>query len=218
MLIDHAVLKERLHRTKDREQTYLIGLDEVGRGPLIGDVVAAAVMVPLCVELDSDATICWSSVTDSKKLSEKRREALAEQIKAQAVGYAIGRASSVEIDRINILQASLLAMQRAVKNLQAQYAAIEPLMALVDGRHVPDLPVTRYAVIKGDNYFRSIGAASILAKVTRDQEMLELHRQYPDYGIAQHKGYPTKQHLAALEQFGPTPVHRTSFGPVRRLL
>ena len=180
------------------------GVDEVGRGPLAGDVVAAAVILT-----DSPP----EGVTDSKMLTPERREALAERIRDEAVSWALGRATVAEIDELNILQASLLAMRRAVEALP-----IQPSLVLVDGNRLPKWPYEARAIVKGDLTEPSIGAASILAKVQRDAEMLALHEHYPAYGFDRHKGYPTKAHLAALETAGISPVHRRSFGPVRRLL
>ena len=180
------------------------GVDEVGRGPLAGDVVAAAVIL-------TDAPP--EGVTDSKMLTPERREALAERIRDEAVSWALGRATVAEIDELNILQASLLAMRRAVEALP-----IQPSLVLVDGNRLPRWPYEARAIVKGDLTEPSIGAASILAKVQRDAEMLALHEHYPAYGFDRHKGYPTKAHLAALETAGISPVHRRSFGPVRRLL
>ena len=180
------------------------GVDEVGRGPLAGDVVAAAVILT-----DSPP----EGVTDSKMLTSERREALAERIRDEAVSWALGRATLAEIDELNILQASLLAMRRAVEALH-----IQPSLVLVDGNRLPKWPYEARAIVKGDLTEPSIGAASILAKVQRDAEMLALHEHYPAYGFDRHKGYPTKAHLAALETAGISPVHRRSFGPVRRLL
>ena len=180
------------------------GVDEVGRGPLAGDVVAAAVILT-----DSPP----EGVTDSKMLTPERREALAERIRDEAVSWALGRATVAEIDELNILQASLLAMRRAVEALP-----IQPSLVLVDGNRLPRWPYEARAIVKGDLSEPSIGAASILAKVQRDAEMLALHEHYPAYGFDRHKGYPTKAHLAALETAGISPVHRRSFGPVRRLL
>ena len=180
------------------------GVDEVGRGPLAGDVVAAAVILT-----DSPP----EGVTDSKMLTPERREALAERIRDEAVSWALGRATLAEIDELNILQASLLAMRRAVEALH-----IQPSLVLVDGNRLPKWPYEARAIVKGDLTEPSIGAASILAKVQRDAEMLALHEHHPAYGFDRHKGYPTKAHLAALETAGISPVHRRSFGPVRRLL
>ena len=180
------------------------GVDEVGRGPLAGDVVAAAVIL-------TESPL--EGVTDSKMLTAERREALAERVRDEALSWALGRATVAEIDELNILQASLLAMRRAVEALP-----IQPSLVLVDGNRLPKWPYEARAIVKGDLSEPSIGAASILAKVQRDAEMQALHEQYPAYGFDRHKGYPTKAHLAALEIAGISPVHRRSFGPVRRLL
>ncbi len=184
---------------------YVAGVDEVGRGPLAGAVVAAAVI------LDPENPI--AGLADSKRLSESRRTALADEIREKALAWALGRAEADEIDRINILQASLLAMRRAVEAL-----SITPAHALVDGNRCPQLPCTAEAVVGGDASVPVISAASILAKVARDREMVALDKQYPGYGLARHKGYPTKAHLEALERLGVSPIHRRSFGPVRRLI
>jgi ribonuclease HII len=183
---------------------YVAGVDEVGRGPLAGPVVAAAVI------LHPQRPI--SGLADSKKLSEKRREALDREIRERALCWALGRAEPEEIDRINILQASLLAMQRAVAALNTQ-----PGLALVDGNRAPALPCMVETIVGGDASEPVISAASIIAKVARDREMVELDQRYPGYGLARHKGYPTKQHLEALESLGVTPIHRRSFAPVKRL-
>ena len=181
------------------------GVDEVGRGPLAGAVVAAAVI------LDPNKPI--SGLADSKALSEKARIRLDEEIKVSALAWALGRAEVEEIDQINILQASLLAMRRAVLLLKPQ-----PDYALVDGNRCPDLPCPAEAIIKGDQTVAEISAASIIAKVARDQEMVEMDLQYPGYGFAKHKGYPTKVHMQALKDLGITPIHRRSFGPVKKRL
>jgi len=181
------------------------GVDEVGRGPLAGDVVAAAVI------LDPDRPI--SGLNDSKKLSEKKRDKLFDEIRENALAWCVGRASPDEIDNINILQASLLAMQRAVEGL-----AIQPKHALVDGNKCPILSMPSTPVIKGDALVTVISAASIIAKVTRDREMLLLDKAFPGYGFLKHKGYPTKEHMLALAELGPSEIHRKSFGPVRKLL
>ncbi len=180
------------------------GVDEVGRGPLAGDVVAAAVI------LNDPAP---EGVTDSKMLTPERREELAARIRDEAACWALGRATVAEIDEMNILQASLLAMHRAVAAL-----TIQPSLVLVDGNRLPVWPYEARAIVKGDLTEPAIGAASILAKVQRDGEMLTLNEQYPGYGFDRHKGYPTKAHLAALGHLGVCPAHRRSFGPVRRLL
>lgn len=181
------------------------GVDEAGRGPLAGPVVAAAVI------LDTSRPI--AGLADSKTLTATRREELAVQIRAQASAWALGMASVEEIDQLNILQASLLAMQRAVHGL-----SIVPSLALVDGNQAPRLCCAVRTVVRGDATVASISAASILAKVARDAILHDLDRQYPGYGFAGHKGYPTAAHLRALEYLGPAVVHRRSFGPVRRLL
>ena len=183
----------------------LAGVDEVGRGPLAGPVVAAAVI------LDPDRPI--EGLKDSKQLSGKRREALAMQIRERALAWSLGRAEVEEIDRINILQASLLAMQRAVAGL-----SLVPALVLVDGNHCPPVDCPVDSVVKGDALVPAISAASILAKVSRDQEMVALDGLYPGYGLAGHKGYPSKLHLEALQRLGVTPIHRRSYAPVRRLL
>jgi len=180
------------------------GVDEVGRGPLAGPVVAAAVIL--------DPTRPIEGLADSKKLSEKRREALAEVIRERALAWALGRAEVEEIDRLNILQASLLAMQRAVAALQPQAE-----FALVDGNRCPNLACPAEAVIKGDERVPVISAASIIAKVARDREMIELDQHYPGYGLARHKGYPTKAHIESLRKLGVTDIHRRTFGPVRKI-
>lgn len=181
------------------------GVDEVGRGPLAGPVVTAAVILDPARPIDG--------LADSKKLSEKKREALAGLIKERALAWAIGRAEVEEIDRLNILQATMLAMQRAVAALNPA-----PQHALIDGNRCPSLPCTAEAIIQGDGKVPAISAASILAKVTRDREMVEMDALYPGYGLAGHKGYPCKSHIEALERLGVTPIHRRSFGPVKRLL
>ena len=180
------------------------GVDEVGRGPLAGDVVAAAVILG-----DSSP----AGLTDSKALSPRQRERLAETIRSEAVSWSLGRATVAEIDELNILQASLLAMWRAVEGL-----SVQPALVLVDGNHLPRWSYEARAIVKGDLIEPAISAASIVAKVTRDSEMVILDDQYPGYGFATHKGYPTKAHLAALTSLGVSPVHRRSFGPVKRLL
>ncbi len=183
----------------------IAGVDEVGRGPLAGDVVAAAVI------LDPNKPV--SGLRDSKKLSEKRREALALEIRANALAWSVARASVAEIDALNILQASLLAMRRAVESLSPQ-----PEYVLVDGNRLPVWKYASEAVVKGDDRVAEIAAASILAKVQRDGELVALDEEYPGYGLARHKGYPTRQHILALAELGVTPIHRRSFGPVRKLL
>nr|WP_267962258.1 ribonuclease HII [Obesumbacterium proteus] len=183
----------------------IAGVDEVGRGPLVGAVVTAAVI------LDPARPIV--GLADSKKLSEKRRNALYEEIIEKALSWSLGRAEPHEIDELNILHATMLAMQRAVAGL-----SIEPDFVLIDGNRCPKLPMASQAVVKGDSRVAEISAASILAKVTRDREMEVLDAQFPDYGFAQHKGYPTAFHLERLAQLGATEHHRRSFGPVKRVL
>ncbi len=184
----------------------IAGCDEVGRGPLCGPVVAAAVI------LDPDYPI--AGLTDSKTLSEKRRRVLNEQIMERAIAWKIAEATVEEIDRINILHASMLAMQRAI-------CALSPLphKVLIDGNRIPDnLPMAAESHIKGDLNIPAISAASIIAKVYRDGLMASLADDYPHYGLEFHKGYPTRQHLEALQEHGPSSIHRRSFGPVKRLL
>jgi len=181
---------------------FVVGVDEVGRGPLAGPVVTAAVI------LDPNNPI--EGLNDSKKLSEKRREELEPLIKKHALAWSLGRAEAEEIDEINILQATLLAMKRAVEGLD-----IEPTHALVDGNKAPNLACPVTTIIKGDQSEPAIAAASILAKVARDREMVVMDELYPGYGLAKHKGYPTKQHQEALLELGVTPIHRRSFKPVR---
>ena len=183
----------------------IAGVDEAGRGPLAGPVIAGAVI------LDPDKPI--EGLRDSKRLSASRRDELFDQIRERALAWAVGRAEVEEIDRINILQATMLAMSRAVEALQPSADH-----ALIDGNRCPDLSCTSRAIIKGDSKVPAISAASIMAKVTRDREMLDLDRRYPGYGLAQHKGYPSKAHIEALESLGVTPVHRRSYAPVRRII
>ncbi|URQ61585.1 ribonuclease HII [Pantoea alhagi] len=183
----------------------IAGVDEVGRGPLVGAVVTAAVI------LDPAQPI--TGLADSKKLSEKRRLALYDEIREKALAWSLGRAEPEEIDRLNILHATMLAMQRAVAGL-----AVTPDYVLIDGNRCPELPMPSAAVVKGDSLVAEISAASIIAKVTRDREMAELDVVFPQYGFAQHKGYPTAQHLAMLTEHGATPHHRRSFAPVRNAL
>jgi len=181
------------------------GVDEAGRGPLAGPVVAAAVILD---ELQPIA-----GLADSKTLSATRRERLFDEIRARALCCSIAEASVEEIDRLNILQATLLAMQRAVQGLR-----LKPVRVLVDGNRLPILDIPADAIVKGDARVAAISAASILAKVTRDHGCAQLHAQYPHYGFADHKGYGTRQHLAALQAHGVCPQHRRSFAPVARVL
>ena len=184
----------------------LAGTDEAGRGPLAGEVVAAAVI------LDPARPII--GLADSKKLSEKKREALFVEIQEKALAYGIASATIEEIDEINILHASMLAMSRAVALL-----SIVPEHVLVDGNRIPpNLPCSAEAVVKGDARQAAISAASILAKVTRDRDILQAAQIYPEYGFEKHKGYPTAQHLEAIRLHGITPIHRRSFGPVKKIL
>ncbi|AKJ68206.1 ribonuclease HII [Pandoraea thiooxydans] len=181
------------------------GVDEAGRGPLAGPVVAAAVILDPARPIDG--------LADSKKLTAKRREVLYEQIQERALAWHIAQADVEEIDRLNILHATMLAMQRAVGGLQPQ-----PTLALIDGNRCPILPMRAEAIVKGDDKVAAISAASILAKVSRDRMLCTLHASYPQYGFDVHSGYPTPQHLAALREFGATPHHRRSFAPVRDVL
>ncbi len=181
------------------------GVDEAGRGPLAGPVVAAAVI------LDPARRI--AALNDSKKLGEARREALFDEIRERATGWAIAEASVAEIDRLNILHASMLAMRRAVLALIEQGHRFD--RAHVDGNRCPELPVIGHALVGGDGSDPAIAAASILAKVSRDRQIVALDAEYPQYGLARHKGYPTTAHLAALSEHGPSPIHRRSFAPVR---
>lgn len=183
----------------------IAGVDEVGRGPLVGAVVTAAVI------LDPARPIV--GLADSKKLSEKKRLALFDEIKEKALAWSLGRAEPHEIDELNILHATMLAMQRAVAGLP-----ITPEFVLIDGNRCPALPMPAQAVVKGDSKVAEISAASILAKVTRDREMAELDALYPQYGFAKHKGYPTADHLRLLAEHGAIAEHRRSFAPVKRVL
>ena len=181
------------------------GVDEVGRGALAGDVFAAAVI------LDKEKSI--DGLKDSKQLSEKQRANLYHEIKEEALCFSIGRANVLEIDSLNILQASLLAMSRAVKAL-----SVQPKFVLVDGLHVPEWNYSAKAIVRGDSKVMAIAAASIVAKVTRDKEMALMGQLYPGYDFAKNKGYPTQSHLTGLKKVGPCIVHRRSFAPVSKLL
>ena len=181
------------------------GVDEVGRGPLVGDVVTAAVIL--------DSTKPIEGLADSKKLTEKKRDALFELIMENALSISVGRASPAEIDDINILQATMLAMQRAVVGL-----SVTPEHVLIDGNRCPALSMSAQAVVKGDARVDEISAASIIAKVTRDREMEVLDREFPQFGFAKHKGYPTKFHMEMIDAHGVTPYHRRSFKPVKAAL
>ena len=186
------------HSHFDRGIQVICGVDEAGRGPLAGPVCAAAVILPPDLEIPG--------LNDSKKLTDKRRRELFPIIKEQAVAYGIGLASHTEIDEINILQATYLAMERALRAL-----SVKPELALIDGNRAKDFGIPVETVVKGDSRSASIAAASVLAKVTRDDLMLELAEQYPQYGFEIHKGYGTKAHYAALTEHGPSPVHRMTF-------
>lgn len=188
---------------------WICGVDEAGRGPLVGSVVAGAVV------LDPNQPII--GLRDSKKLSPARREQLYAEIMQKARAWGIGQASPSEIDTLNILQATMLAMRRAIEALSERLGEW-PSKALIDGNRCPILPITSEAIIKGDAKEPAISAASIIAKVTRDQQMQALHTQYPQYGFNQHMGYPTEVHMQALKQYGPCEEHRRTFAPVRDLI
>jgi ribonuclease HII len=188
---------------------WICGVDEAGRGPLVGAVVAGAVV------LNPHNPI--NGLKDSKKLTAARREFLYQQIMEKAKAWGIGEASPAEIDEINILQATMLAMRRAVEDLSSRLGQW-PDKALIDGNRCPELPIAAEAIIKGDAKEPAISAASILAKVTRDRQMQILHERHPEYGFAQHMGYPTEAHFAALKQYGACEQHRRSFSPVRKVL
>ena len=181
------------------------GVDEAGAGPLCGDVVAAAVIL--------DPANPIEGLNDSKKLTEKKREKLFDEIREKAIDYCIARATVEEIDRLNILNARMLAMSRAIDGLQRVC-----VHALIDGNKAPETPLTCTTIIKGDALVASISAASVLAKVQRDREMQVLDAEYPGYGFAKHKGYGTAVHMEALQRLGPSPVHRRSYAPVKALL
>ena len=188
---------------------WICGVDEAGRGPLVGSVVAGAVV------LDPHNPI--EGLKDSKKLTPAKREFLYEQIMEKAKAWGVGEASPVEIDEINILQATMLAMRRAIEDLTTRLGGW-PDKALIDGNRCPELPISAEAIIKGDAKEPAISAASILAKVTRDLQMQLLHQRHPEYGFAQHMGYPTQAHFAALQKFGACSEHRKSFAPVSKVL
>ena len=188
---------------------WVCGVDEAGRGPLVGAVVAGAVV------LDPNNPI--EGLKDSKKLTAVRREYLYEQIMEKAKAWGVGEASPAEIDEINILQATMLAMRRAIEDLTTRLGAW-PDKALIDGNRCPELPIAAEAIVKGDAKEPAISAASIVAKVTRDRQMQILHERHPEYGFAQHMGYPTEAHFAALKQYGACDQHRRSFSPVRKVL
>ena len=188
-----------------RETDMVAGVDEVGRGPLAGPVVAAAVI------LDPDKKI--DGLCDSKKLTPRKRFLISEKIKSNSLAWSLGRADVDEIVQINILRASLLAMQRAVEAL-----TINPDIVLVDGKFTPDINFKKKAIIKGDNLIPAISAASIIAKVERDNEMIALDKIYPGYGFSSHKGYPTRKHIESLERLGITDIHRITFSPVSKYI
>jgi ribonuclease HII len=188
---------------------WICGVDEAGRGPLVGAVVAGAVV------LDPSNPI--EGLKDSKKLTPAKREFLYEQIMEKAKAWGVGEASPAEIDKINILQATMLAMRRAIEDLTIRLGTW-PDKALIDGNRCPELPIAAEAIIKGDAKEPAISAASIVAKVTRDRQMMSLHELHPEYGFAQHMGYPTEAHFAALKQYGACDQHRRSFSPVRKVL
>ncbi|MCZ6804674.1 MAG: ribonuclease HII [Proteobacteria bacterium] len=183
----------------------LAGVDEVGRGPLAGPVIAAAVILDPANQI--------KDLKDSKKLSHKKRVFVSNEIISKALAWSLGRAEVEEIDELNILKASLLAMKRAVDLLQ-----IKPDRVVVDGQYTPDVDYKKTAIIKGDNLIPAISAASIIAKVVRDDEMIEYDKIYPGYGFSSHKGYPTKQHIESLERLGVTEIHRLSFAPVAKYI
>lgn len=193
------------HDYWDQNQSVL-GMDEAGRGPIAGPVFAAAVI------LDPDRPV--DGLRDSKKLSERRRDELSREIREKSLAWAIAQCSVEEIDTLNILQASMLAMKRAIEGL-----TVLPEQALIDGNRCPQgLAIPATAIVRGDDRVPAISAASILAKTARDAVMLDLHEQYPEYGFNRHKGYPTAFHLERLKQYGVSPVHRKSYAPVRKIL
>lgn len=206
LFVDRGSLFAGPNTSNEQRTTDLVcGVDEAGRGPLAGPVYAAAVI------LDPDVAI--AGLADSKTLSAPRRQELAVQIRRHALAWGVASASVAEIDAINILQASLLAMRRAVEQLR-----LAPAEVLVDGKHCPVIAYPARAIVGGDSQIAAISAASILAKTARDAEMLRLHQLYPNYGLDRHKGYPTAAHLAALRQHGVSEIHRRSYAPVRKLL
>ena len=187
------------------ETDLVAGVDEVGRGPLAGPVVAAAVILDPKKPIDG---LC-----DSKKMSANRRLEMSDKIKSNSLAWSLGRAEAKEIDEINILQASLLAMKRAIEVLN-----IEPDIVLIDGNYTPSINFKKKAIVKGDSFISEISAASIIAKVERDNEMIALDKIYPGYGFSSHKGYPTKQHIESLKKLGITDIHRVTFSPVSKYL
>jgi ribonuclease HII len=189
--------------------TLICGVDEAGRGPLAGSVYAAAVILDINNPIEG--------LADSKKLSEKKRDILSVEIKQKALAWGIASCTCQEIDEINILQASLLAMKRAIEAMQAQFN-ITPHLVQVDGNKTPKISLPCEAIVKGDSKVQAISAASILAKVARDAELYELDKQYPQYGFAKHKGYPSPAHLLALQEHGICPQHRLSYAPVKKII
>ena len=206
LITEQTLASKQLNHSSDLR---IVGVDEAGRGPLAGSVIAAAVILPTDFHL--------SGLTDSKKLSEKKRESLYQQITEQC-DWSVGEASSIEIDQINILQATMLAMKKAIIDLQEEYPKHKRqtiFNVMVDGNICPDVP-NCIAIVKGDLSEPTISAASIIAKVTRDWQMRELDTQYPQYGFAQHKGYGTRNHFIALSKYGPIKgIHRYSFSPIK---
>jgi len=198
------------HKALNRGYRQIAGIDEAGRGPLAGPVVSAAVILP--------ENFSGQGITDSKKLSEKKRRALFPYIKKHAICVATGIASHHEIDQINILQASLLSMKRSVENLSQAPDFIIPDFLLIDGKFTIEMNIDQSAIVKGDSKSISIAAASIIAKVTRDGIMKKLHKKYPLYNFIQHKGYPTKAHKEAILKYGPCPVHRQTFKGVKEVI
>jgi len=193
------------HLIKTSQYVLVAGVDEAGRGPLAGPVVAAAVILDPLRPIDG--------LADSKILTERKRDGLFEIIKADALSWSVGIASVEEIDEFNILQATLLAMQRAVNGL-----AIQPDEVLIDGNRLPSLLIPAQAIVKGDSKVKVISAASIVAKVVRDKIMVDYYQKYPDFSFHLHKGYGTQQHLAEIEQFGFLPIHRKTFNPVKTMI
>ena len=194
-----------LNEIQVSETDIVAGVDEVGRGPLAGPVIAAAVI------LNPSKPI--NNLCDSKKISSKKRLLLSEKIKMHSIAWSLGRAEVYEIDKLNILQASLLAMRRAIDTL-----AVRPDIVLVDGQYTPNISMKKIAIIKGDSFIPAISAASIIAKIERDSEMIALDKIYPGYGFSSHKGYPTKQHIQSLKKLGITKIHRCSFSPVAKYI
>ena len=194
-----------VHFIKTTQNILVAGVDEAGRGPLAGPVVAAAIILDPLKPIEG--------LADSKILSERKRDSLFDIIKIYALSWSVGMASVEEIDEFNILQATLLAMQRAVNGL-----AIQPDEALIDGNRLPNLLIPAQAIIKGDSKVKAISAASILAKVERDKIMVDYHKKYPDFSFHLHKGYGTQQHLNEIEQFGFLPIHRKTFNPVKTMI